>query len=155
NISKSQPSAAASVAQRLAPAPVQQPATTAFADMELLSAGRALRQLYGNRAVPNSVEQLETIVLAVRLQQDVLLVSPTGSGKSAVFLSIAILHPQLTVLLFAPYRILMSQYMELCTSRSISCAKWIPDGSLDEKVSVLIVSVEDMESEKLAGYIAQ
>ena len=135
------------------PAAVTVTATPFPSQDECHTIHEALCELFGSSAKVTSKEQLLALHMVLLAHRDVLLVSPTGSGKSALYLVAALLDqrhlPARTSVLIAPYRALQQQYCNQLQHHSINFAVW-PDTT---PCTVLVLSVEDVHDTTLTGHL--
>jgi RecQ family ATP-dependent DNA helicase len=105
----------------------------------------ALRELYDDpEARFKSVEQAEAVQLALQGEKDMLVILPTGGGKSLVFqLPASIEKGQMTVVII-PFVALIEEMEERCTNLGISCHIWRKSDAISGPPStqILLVAVE-------------
>ncbi len=107
-------------------------------------------RLYGAGTRATSDEQARAIHATLNANRDILAVLPTSAGKSALYLVPALLQPDRTTILVAPYRALQWQHQEHLLAHRIDHATW----PATTRCTVLVVSVEDLNDSVLYGHIA-
>jgi superfamily II DNA or RNA helicase len=105
----------------------------------------ALRGLYGNsRAEFKSEEQAEAVRLALERSEDVVVILPTGGGKSVVFMAPAWIEKELTTVVIVPFVALIEEMKVRCMERGLSCYIWKSSGTIlpQRMAQVVLVGVE-------------
>jgi len=113
-----------------------------------LSAGalNALRGLYDDtQAEFKSEEQAEGVRLAMKRSGDVLVILPTGDGKSVVFMAPAWAEKDLTTVVIVPFVALIQEMEERCKEHGLSCYIWRNSGTIvrQRMAQVVLVGVEN------------
>lgn len=113
-----------------------------------LSAGalNALRGLYDDsQAQFKSEEQAEAVRLAMKRSGDILVILPTGGGKSVVFMAPAWIEKELTTVVIVPFVALIAEMENRCKELGLSCYIWRNSGTIlgQRMAQVVLVSVEN------------
>ena len=90
----------------------------------MLSAGalNALRGLYDDsQAQFKSEEQAEAVRLAMKRSGDILVILPTGGGKSVIFMAPAWIEKGLTTVVIVPFVALIEEMEKRCKELGLSC----------------------------------
>ena len=102
----------------------------------------ALRRLHGGGAAFRSVQEdaLSAIVEGVHR---IVVVMPTGAGKSTLFMIPAAQGYSGTTVVLVPLVALRDDLQRRCDEKAISCRVWRPEGGLAAgATSVLLATVE-------------
>jgi superfamily II DNA/RNA helicase len=105
----------------------------------------ALRGLYGNpKAEFKSEEQAEAVRLALERSGDVVVILPTGGGKSVVFMAPAWIEKELTTVVIVPFVALIEEMKVRCVELGLSCYIWKSSGTIlpQRMAQVVLVGVE-------------
>lgn len=105
----------------------------------------ALRGLYGNpKAEFKSEEQAEAVRLALERFGDVVVILPTGGGKSVVFMAPAWIEKELTTVVIVPFVALIEEMKVRCVELGLSCYIWKSSGTIlpQRMAQVVLVGVE-------------
>jgi RecQ family ATP-dependent DNA helicase len=85
----------------------------------------ALRGLYDDEGGQfKSREQAEAVRLALQRKTDLLVILPTGGGKSVVFMAPAWYETQKTTVVIVPFVALIEEMQDRCEDQKISCYIW-------------------------------
>lgn len=98
-----------------------------------LSAGalNALRGLYDDsQAQFKSEEQAEVVRLAMKRLGNILVILPTGGGKSVVFMAPAWIEKELTTVVIVPFVALIEDMEKRCKELGLSCYIWRNSGTI-------------------------
>lgn len=106
----------------------------------------ALRQLMGSEdAGFRSVEQAAALYAVLRRMSDLLVVLPTGAGKTLLFLLPPFVEVGLITVVVIPLVAVMEQVLEECLRRGVRAVKWTSDLGLHipgPSTHLLLVAVE-------------
>jgi len=108
-----------------------------------------LRAYYGPDAEPRNDAAggaiLRALTTVLDADHDILVVAPTGSGKTLLALGpILVEDPGLVTVVLIPFKALARQYEELCQARNISAVWWDPrQDPAQVSARVLLVSGEN------------
>jgi superfamily II DNA helicase RecQ len=111
-----------------------------------VAALKALRGLYDNpEAEFKSTEQAQAVKLAMQRSEDILVILPTGAGKSITFMGPAWAEKGMTTVVIVPFVALIKEMKERCTDLGLSCYIWHNSGTLLHRktTQVLLVGVEN------------
>ena len=117
---------------------------------------------HDKRARFRSSAQLQTLECALARQADILLVLPTGSGKTLLYLLIAhieareaqrIGRPLPVSIVIVPTRALVHDILRRCSACGIQAATWSTRGS--PQYSVLVLAVEHTSHEAYARTLSE
>ena len=104
-----------------------------------------MRGLYGNpRAEFKSEEQAEAVRLALKRSEDVVVILPTGGGKSMVFMASAWIEKELTTVIIVPFVTLIEEMRVRCVELGLSCYIWHSSGTIlpQRMAQVVLIEVE-------------
>jgi superfamily II DNA or RNA helicase len=102
---------------------------------------KALQGLYGDDAQFTSVEQEIAIMRVLARQEDLLVVLPTGGGKSLLFQLPPILEPDLTTVVILPLIVLMVQFSR--TIPGLATERWVFGQKPNPLSRLVLISAED------------
>jgi len=129
------------------PRPPPQPFATLLQDVKAL---RGLQKLFGHeKALFTSVQQKSGVVHTIEGKEDLLFVSPTGSGKTLLYLLPAATQPQRTVVVIVPLKGLRLDLLHRATSLHLDVREWHSGENVD--CALLLVSAEAATSEHFAS----
>jgi RecQ family ATP-dependent DNA helicase len=106
----------------------------------------ALKGLYNNSETEfKSEEQAEAVRLALERSKDVLVILPTGGGKSVVFMAPAWIEKELTTVVIVPFVALIEDMQKRCQEADLSCYIWRNSGTIlkQRMAQVVLVGVEN------------
>ena len=104
-----------------------------------------LREMHGDKEARfKSIEQEQAVEMAVKREHDVLVILPTGGGKSLIFMLLAWLENDRTTIVIVPFIALMEDMMERCLDMGLSCQIWRESKQLsnDDTAQIVLVAVE-------------
>lgn len=107
---------------------------------------RALRGLYKDgKAQFKSQEQAEAVRAAMKGSDDLLVILPTGGGKSVVFMAPAWAEKGLTTVVVVPFVALIEEMLQRCVDVGLSCYIWRNHGTIvgQRMAQVVLVGVEN------------
>ena len=107
---------------------------------------KAMRGLYDDpKAQFKSQEQAEAVRLAMQRSEDVLVILPTGGGKSVVFMAPAWAEKGLTTVVIVPFVALIEEMRQRCVELGLSCYIWRNSGTIlpQRMAQVVLVGVEN------------
>ena len=93
-------------------------------------------------------DALESIIAA---QNDLIVVLPTSSDKSLLFIGPALMFPIKTCIVIIPYVALLHSTLRKCRDHNISVLEWTP--SETRKVSVILVGLEHAVSDEFLAFL--
>ena len=105
-----------------------------------------LRGLYGDdKAQFKSEEQAEAVRLTLERKTDLLVILPTGGGKSVVFMAPAWMEMGLTTVVIVPFVALIEEMQERCNEQGIGCYIWRNNNvTLSQRMAqIVLVRVEN------------
>jgi superfamily II DNA helicase RecQ len=111
-----------------------------------VTALQALREMYDDPTGRfRSEEQAEAVKLALERTVDVLVILPTGAGKSLVFQLPAWIEKELTTVVIVPFVALVEEMKNRCTDLDLDCYVWRKSETIlrRERAQVVIVGVEN------------
>jgi RecQ family ATP-dependent DNA helicase len=109
--------------------------------------GRALQALRGlyddEKAQFKSRKQAEAVRLALERKTDLLVILPTGGGKSVVFMAPAWYETQKTTVVIVPFVALIEEMQDRCKEQNLSCYIWKNSNVIlsQRMAQVILVSV--------------
>jgi len=101
------------------------------------------------RAEPRSDAIFDALVHILDRSNDVLLVAPTGSGKSITFLGPPFVETATTTVVVSLYRVLYDQHSRTATSKGVDALQWSAGVLTGHLPALLVVSIEDIMSSRL------
>ena len=103
-----------------------------------------LREMYGNNNSRfKSIQQAEATRETLKRDSDLLVILPTGGGKTLVYLLPIFIERDMTTVVVVPFVALVDQVEEQCQKAGLSCQVWEKEGLRSEKTQVIIVGVEN------------
>ena len=108
-------------------------------------AEKGLQLIYGPDAQPQSRGQAAALKLVHRAMDPdatTIIVLPTGSGKTALFFSVAALAVQQTVIVVVPFAALIDDIVARGSGSGLSCEEWQGPGSIALMPQLLVVSAD-------------
>jgi superfamily II DNA helicase RecQ len=110
-----------------------------------------LRRLYGPNAQPQSEGQaaaLELVHLPPRKTNSSIIVLPTGSGKTILFFSLAVMAINQTVIVVVPFAALVNDLILRASEvgsgsgSGLACEEWTHEGSITTLPQLIVVSAD-------------
>ena len=98
-------------------------------------------------------QQEEAVQLAIAKESPLVVVLPTGRGKSQVFMIPALLPRAGITIVVAPYAKLKRQLVTRCVDAGIDCQHW--PGARDGNARVVLVSAEAVSSDDFLQWAAE
>jgi len=115
---------------------------------------RALRKFYDDeQATFKSPEQAQALQLIMEGTKDVLVILPTGGGKSLMFFLPTIMERDMTTVVIVPLIAVMQDLRNRCVKARISCANWDPHSRYHERCNLLFVAVEHAVQESFQDHL--
>jgi superfamily II helicase len=110
-----------------------------------VAALQALKGLYDNQTAEfKSPEQARAVQLAMQGSEDILVILPTGAGKSVVFMAPAWAEKGKTTVVIVPFVALINEMEERCKELDLSCYIWGDSGTAPMAMAqVVLVSVHN------------
>jgi len=104
---------------------------------------KGLRDMYRkDDARFKSIQQAEATRETLKRDSDLLVILPTGGGKTLVYLLPIFIEQDMTMVVVVPFVALVDQVEEECKKAGISCQIWEKEGFSSGKTQVIIVGVE-------------
>jgi len=106
---------------------------------------KALRGLYDDKTAQfKSPEQARVVQLAMQRSEDILVILPTGAGKSMAFMAPAWAEKGMTTVVIVPFVALIKEMEQRCKERDLSCYIWGQSGRTQQTMAqVVLVSVHN------------
>jgi superfamily II DNA helicase RecQ len=99
--------------------------------------------MYGkDNARFKSVEQAEAIKEILKKDSDILVILPTGGGKTLTYQLPMFIEQDMTTVVIVPYVVLVEQVEEQCKQLKVSYEVWTKDGQMSENARVIITGVD-------------
>ena len=110
-----------------------------------VAALQALKGLYDDKTAEfKSPEQARAVQLAMQSSEDILVILPTGAGKSVVFMAPAWAEKGKTTVVIVPFVALIDEMEERCKELDLSCYIWGDSGTAPMAMAqVVLVSVHN------------
>ena len=110
---------------------------------------KAFQTMYNDDQVRfKSVEQFEATKDALERKSDLLIILPTGGGKTLTYLLPIFMEETLTTVIVLPYVVLVDQVEELCMSMNITSQIWRGKGhSIGNSQAILIAAEHAVQPE--------
>ena len=104
-----------------------------------------------------SEEQAEAVQLALQGEEDMLVILPTGGGKSLVFQLPAWIEKGKTTVVMIPFVALLEEMQERCEDLGLSCYSWRNSDALSgpPQTQILLVAVEHAVSQDFQQFLIQ
>ena len=123
-----------------------------------LSAGalNALRGLYDDsEAQFKSEEQVEAVRLTMKRSGDILVILPTGGGKSVIFMASAWIEKELTTMMIVPFVALIEDMKKRCKELGLSCYIWRNSGTIHSQrmAQIVLVGVENAVTSEFQQFL--
>ena len=121
--------------------PSTQPLVSTISSAKLLSTLRSFRK--DENAQFKSEEQRRAVEAVLNRQKDVLVILPTGGGKTLLYLLPTLLEKGRTTVVVIPMIAMMQDLIDRCHKSKISLAEWSSASmTMSTTASLLLVSVE-------------
>jgi len=105
---------------------------------------KGLRDMYADdKARFKSIQQAEATRETLKRDSDLLVILPTGGGKTLVYLLPIFIERDMTTVVVVPFVALVDQVEEQCKGVGLSCQIWEKEGFSSGKTQVIIVGVEN------------
>ena len=105
---------------------------------------KGLRDMYADdKARFKSIQQAEATRETLKRDSDLLVILPTGGGKTLVYLLPIFIERDMTTVVVVPFVALVDQVEEQCKGVGLSCQIWEREGFSSGKTQVIIVGVEN------------
>jgi ATP-dependent DNA helicase RecQ len=115
-----------------------------------------LRDIYhDNDARFRSVEQGEAVKEALKRESDILVILPTGGGKSLVYQLPAHMEQDMTTVVIVPFAALVNQVKESCKELSLSCQVWRNGGDSSGNAQVIVTGAEHASTPEFEDVLIQ
>jgi superfamily II DNA helicase RecQ len=101
-----------------------------------------LRCIYGPAAQPRSEAQAAALALVHNPPETCIIVLPTSSGKSALFLSVAAVAVRQTVIVVVPFAALIDDTVSHAQKGGLLCQEWVDKTSGHELLQLIVVSAD-------------
>jgi superfamily II DNA helicase RecQ len=112
----------------------------------------ALKRLIGPDATFRSSEQREALIAIVSGQGPLVIILPTGGGKSLLFQLPATLPGAGVTVVVVPFRALLGDLMKRCEDLEINCVHWTPEQQ--QRASVMLVVAEAAVSDTFLTFLS-
>lgn len=89
-----------------------------------------------------SIEQAEAMRETLKRDSDLLVMLPTGGGKSLVYQLPMLLEDEMTTVIIVPFVALVEQVEKQCKDLGMSCQVWTNKGYSEGLAQAIIVGVE-------------
>ena len=104
---------------------------------------KSLRKMYQDDNLWfKSIEQAEAVRMALQRESDILVILPTGGGKTLTYLLPIYMEEDLTTVIVVPYVVLVEQVEQQCKDLNISVQVWRNRGHSIGRTQAIIVAVE-------------
>ena len=120
-----------------------------------------LQALYGRRATFQSKAQGVAVELSAQRKNDILVVLPTGGGKSLVFMAAAVnqveLKERMITVVVVPLKALLADLIRRLAEKNILYSVWLPTWIEPSRGNMrcLLVTVDHCTNHKLLDYLSQ
>lgn len=110
-----------------------------------VAALQALKGLYSDQTAEfKSAEQARAVQLALQGSEDILVILPTGAGKTVAFMAPAWAEKGQTTVVIVPFVALINEMEERCQELELSCYIWGDSGTAPMAMAqVVLVSVHN------------
>ncbi|TMC15887.1 MAG: DEAD/DEAH box helicase, partial [Chloroflexi bacterium] len=109
-----------------------------------------LKNLYGANGTFKSKEQEAGMQAITNNASPLIIILPTGGGKSLLFMMPTKLKGARTTIVVIPFIALIDDMLKRCKNADISCVEWKPN--CNERVSIVIVSADRAVTGRFKGY---
>jgi superfamily II DNA/RNA helicase len=118
-----------------------------------------LQALYGRNASFHSKAQAVAVELSAKRKKDLLVVLPTGGGKSLLFMAAALnqeeVKGRMITVVVVPLNALLADLIQRLTEKKISHSVWLPDWSEPaSSMRCLLVTVDRCADQKFLDYLS-
>jgi hypothetical protein len=113
----------------------------------------ALQKLMGPGSNFQSIEQKEAVIEVARGTSPLVVVLPTGGGKSLIFQLHASLPSAQTTIVVIPFRALAKDLLKRCQKLGLSCSHWTSDHQ--QAAQITIVSAESAVSDTFLTFTSE
>ena len=115
---------------------------------------RAMQKALGTREVEyRSPEQERAVAAVLNQESPVVIVLPTGGGKSLTFMGPACLPEAGVTIVVAPFQALEKNIIGRCQEKGIDCIKWVYGES--RYASIVVVSADRAASDQFITYASK
>lgn len=128
-------------------------------EIAIIAAHKSLQLMVGKRirdsnANFRSPHQANAIAAAIQKKEDVLVVLPTGGGKSFIFMVPALLEAdkEMSTIVIVPLAILLLDLQKGCKEFGLNCLVYNPTKS-SRKANVILVQVEHASTEDFYTFL--
>lgn len=111
-----------------------------------------LRLIFGPTAQPQSEGQAAALELVHNPPRTSIIVLPTSSGKSVLFLTVAAMVQQQTVIVVVPYAALVDDIIDRGRQAGLNCEEWLDQSSGGEMQQLVVVSADRAVGEGFGHY---
>ena len=111
---------------------------------------KLMKQVFGENAMFRSPEQAEALIAVVRKEGPLVVVLPTGGGKSLLFMLPSLLSQAHITVVVIPFVALQHDLVQRCQQQDISCQIWRQN--LIIKKGLVVVSVEQAVGNDFLGW---
>jgi superfamily II DNA helicase RecQ len=111
---------------------------------------RLMRQLFGENMTFRSPEQAEALIAVVRKEGPIVVVLPTGGGKSLLFMLPSLLLLAHITIVVTPFVALQHDLVQRCQHQGIFCQVWIQNITANK--GLIVVSVEQAVGNDFLGW---
>lgn len=113
-----------------------------------------LRRVYGPTAQPQTPGQAQALELIHKatVQEPLIIVLGTGSGKSVLFLSIAALLVNQTVIVIVPFVALLQDILQRAQRHQITCEEWRHQQQWRRLPQLIVVSADQAISDSFLHF---
>ena len=120
-----------------------------------------LQALYGSNATFQSKAQAAAAELSAKRKNDLLVVLPTGGGKSLVFMAAAVnqveVEKKMITVVVVPLKALLADLIRRLEEKNISHSVWLPTWAEPARGNIrcLLVTVDHCTNQKLLNFLSQ
>lgn len=115
---------------------------------------QALRSFLGSdQATFRSAEQEIAVVSAIKANEDMLVILPTGYGKSLLFMLPAFMFPDRIVIVIVPLIALQKDIIRRCSEKGVQAVLWSQRDTAGARV--VIASVEHIVEESYRVFVSE
>jgi superfamily II DNA helicase RecQ len=100
-----------------------------------------------------SDQQAKVALAVAQRNADLLIVLPTGGGKSVVSLLPSLIEPSYITVVIVPLVSLRIQFMQICTSFGITCHLWKDDLETPQAPGVVLVAAENAAKASFRSFL--
>ena len=116
-----------------------------------------LKRLFGPHAEPRSLEQRNGLILVARSRPELIIVMPTGSGKSLLFVVPSQLPQTQTTIVIVPLLALKQDLVDRCKEWRVACTTYDRIASphrLHALPALLLVDIEDAVHDTFLAFVS-